>query len=178
MHNCNAQFAAENEKLQKKECEQCKLFQNQQELKREEYSRIVSENQQLRDDVKMMKTLVYRLNVQIERYQDFIRQNNPEDLNNFKLNFDLIPPKFVDWGPVNSHTLGPLLHAYTEIINEKSDLIEQYENDLSHFTGRMKQIIEENEVLQQEMDEIKRQNETWSTDRTRLQAQLDICRYF
>lgn len=62
------------------------------------------------------------------------------------------------------------------MIHEKTDLVQQYENELVHFTGRLKDVIAENEQLQTEMEEMRRQDEMWATDKTRLQAQLDIFR--
>lgn len=63
------------------------------------------------------------------------------------------------------------------MIHEKTDLVQQYENELGHFTGRLKDVIAENERLHAEMEEMRRQDEMWSTDKTRLQAQLDIFRF-
>lgn len=127
-----------------------------------------------------MKTLVYRLNVQLERHQQLLRDANSTDTNVYQI------PDFAgdggttkvnnNWGPVNAHTLGPLMQAYTEIISDKNDLVQQYENELGHITGRLKNIIAENEQLHMQMDEMRQQSDSWTNDKARLQAQLDICR--
>lgn len=53
----------------------------------------------------------------------------------------------ISWGKVNVHTLGPLLDAYQDTINEKDSIIHDYETEISVFTGKLKEIIEENEKL-------------------------------
>lgn len=143
-----------------------------------------NETQQLRDDVKMMKTLVYRLNVQLERHQDLLRNStaagteNPIDFSDevMQQTSTRAARPVLDWGRVNAHTLGPLLQAYTEIISDKNDLVQQYEAELGRFTGRLKDVLAENERLHDEMDAMRRQDEMWSGDKTRLQAQLEIYR--
>ncbi|XP_055597020.1 protein Cep89 homolog [Uranotaenia lowii] len=187
LFECNSQFATENEKLQKdylelqqnmkalqsmkaKSCESCAEFENDREL-------LAKENSDLRNDVKMMKILVYRLNVQVERYQDVIRES--------KSGTEIPKIDFVDssyggnrdnlnWGPVHSHTLGPLLNAYEETIAEKNDLVQQYERELINFTGKLKKVLEENEKLHKDMEEIKSTQSSWLSDKARLQAQVDV----
>lgn len=141
-----------------------------------------NETQQLRDDVKMMKTLVYRLNVQLERHQELLRKTAGAE---YTIDFsDEVMQQssgrssrpVLDWGRVNAHTLGPLLQAYTEIISDKNDLVQQYETELGRFTGRLKDVLAENERLHDEMDAMRRNDEMWSGDKTRLQAQLEIYR--
>uniref|UniRef100_A0A182JVB2 Uncharacterized protein n=1 Tax=Anopheles christyi TaxID=43041 RepID=A0A182JVB2_9DIPT len=184
---CNNQFAVEHEKLQKeyqqtvqnlrtletiqaKSCENCASFEAVR-------TQLVKENADLRNDVKMMKILVYRLNVQIERYQDTIREGKT----------DIPKLDFVDstyggakdnlnWGPVNSHTLGPLLNAYEETIAEKTDLVQQYESELASFTGKLKKVLEENEALQKSSEEIRAGKTGWASEKARLQAQVDVLR--
>lgn len=126
----------------------------------------------------MMKTLVYRLNVQLERHQDELRKIGASDeaFGNAELGAIVNTERLVDWGTVQTHTLGPLLQAYSEMIREKSELVQQYEHELSLFTGRLKEVLGENERLHDEMDALRRDTESWTTDRTRMEAQLDICR--
>uniref|UniRef100_A0A182P544 Uncharacterized protein n=1 Tax=Anopheles epiroticus TaxID=199890 RepID=A0A182P544_9DIPT len=184
---CNNQFAVEHEKLQKdyrqavqnlrtletiqaRSCESCAGFEA-------ERTQLAKENADLRNDVKMMKILVYRLNVQIERYQDTIREGKT----------DIPKLDFVDstyggakdnlnWGPVNSHTLGPLLNAYEETIAEKTALVQQYESELAGFTGKLKKVLEENEMLQKTAEEIRAGQTGWAAEKARLQAQVDVLR--
>lgn len=53
----------------------------------------------------------------------------------------------MSWGHVNSHTLGPLLDAYEDNIKEKDEIIKNYEKELCNFTGKLREIMDENEDL-------------------------------
>uniref|UniRef100_A0A182RB80 Uncharacterized protein n=1 Tax=Anopheles funestus TaxID=62324 RepID=A0A182RB80_ANOFN len=184
---CNNQFAVEHEKLQKeyqqavqnlrtletiqaKSCDRCAAFDA-------ERNQLAKENGDLRNDVKMMKILVYRLNVQIERYQDVIR-----DGKNTIPKLDFVDSTYggakdnLNWGSVNSHTLGPLLNAYEEAIAEKADLVQQYESELASFTGKLKKVLEENEALHKVNEEVRAGQTGWATEKARLQAQVDVLR--
>lgn len=179
LHSHNKRFAAENERILSKQCDSCAEFQISLEQHRSENEHQTKQNQQLSQDVRMMKTLVYRLNVQLERHQDELRRNNIEIVQNNKVEIGSPGHQerlIMDWGAVNAHTLAPLLQAYSEMVSEKDDLMQQYEQELTLFTGRLKEVLVENERLHDEMDECRRKNESWSTDQTRLQAQLDIFR--
>lgn len=177
LHSNNEQFAAENDQLKSKECESCKELLDNEHRLRESSLLLRKENDELRDDVKMMKTLIYRLNVQLERHQDELRKYVDQQEHAFpKINFDSNEEQHLSWGSVKAHTLGPLLNAYSEIIKEKSNLVQQYENELNQFTGKLKYIVIENETLQTELKTLKQDNELWATDKTRLQAQLDLFR--
>ncbi|CAH2012266.1 unnamed protein product [Acanthoscelides obtectus] len=130
-------------------------------------------NKELNEDLEMTKTVIYRLNVQLERYQEVLRNNN---LIAPKLNFketskpenlDGLPESTSDeilsevhrthkhtpisWGSVNTHTLGPLLDAYEDTIKEKDEIIQNYEVEFSNFTGRLKEIVAENERLHERL---------------------------
>ncbi|XP_050080441.1 protein Cep89 homolog [Anopheles maculipalpis] len=184
---CNNQFAVEHEKLQKeyqqavqnlrtletiqaKSCDRCASSDA-------ERCQLVKENSDLRNDIKMMKILVYRLNVQIERYQDTIRDGKTSIPK-----LDFVDSTYggakdnLNWGPVNSHTLGPLLNAYEEAIAEKTDLVQQYESELASFTGKLKKVLEENEALQKMTEEVRAGQTGWATEKARLQAQVDVLR--
>lgn len=209
LHSLNNQFAIEHEKLQKQVttlqekcnkfeslqqngCDACRLYVKNEETNLKEIEVLSNENKQLCNDVKMMKTLIYRLNVQLERYQEMLRKkpDGTKIVTNRKLDRSSDPNKEIDlttasisnvnerihWGTVDSNALAPLLNAYQETINDKIDIIQQYEIELNHTTGYIKDIVSENERLHAEMDNMKRLNDTWISDKTRLQAQLDICR--
>lgn len=177
LHSHNEQFAAENDQLKSKECESCKDLLNYDQRLKENSLQLRKENEELRDDVKMMKTLIYRLNVQLERHQDELRKYGHQQEQNFpKINLDSNEEQHLHWGSVEAHTLGPLLNAYSEIMKEKNNLVQQYENELNHFTGKLKDVVAENERLQTELKTSKQDNEVWATDKTRLQAQMDLFR--
>lgn len=212
LHALNNQFAIEHEKVQKQllesqmrceqyelemqnGCDSCRTYAKNEVTHATERDSLAKENRQLRDDIKMMKTLIYRLNVQLERYQELLRKKTPELLGSMAAAAtaaaDLggapdnngIPihttsaSEHIYWGTVDSNALAPLLNAYQETINDKSELIQQYENELNLITGKIKDILAENEMLHQDMANLKRSNEHWLSDKTRMQAQLDIFRY-
>lgn len=123
LHNHNTRFAEEHERLRNQRCDQCQEFSHNLSALQEQNAEHFQENQQLRDDVKMMKTLVYRLNVQLERHQDILRQTmNENEQNYYPIDFTAqndTPQRTtkaaLDWGTVNAHTLGPLLQVYFNI---------------------------------------------------------------
>ncbi|XP_065368752.1 protein Cep89 homolog [Calliphora vicina] len=185
LHKFNEQFADENQRLlndakcleqritalqhQIADCNRCRKLDH-------ELSKRVEDNKLLTADVNMMKTLVYRLNVQIERYQDCLRQGTTSDEKSTQNSN--IKSSISQWqqGRLRTHTLSPLLQAYDEMLCDKEDLIQQYTQQFEHFTGELKIVIEENNRLQQEIENLRRDGGNWREERTRLQAQLDICR--
>ncbi|XP_058980962.1 protein Cep89 homolog, partial [Musca domestica] len=190
VHKFNEQFADENQRLlneaktlqqhishlqqQIANCDKCQRLEN--DLRKSE-----EDNRLLSADVNMMKTLVYRLNVQIERYQDALRQTKLASEETAKTVTTSDPTKsssISQWQeePIRNHTLAPLLQSYDEMIRDKEDLIQQYTQEFEHFTGELKTVLEENNRLQQQVDSLKRDGGNWREERARLQAQLDICR--
>lgn len=109
----------------------------------------------------------FRLNVQLERYQEILRRSNIRTLkplpaltneDNVELDENISKNILsevhkshrhtpISWGSVNVHTLGPLLDAYEDRLKEKEEIIQGYDQELSNFTGKLKEIMEENEVL-------------------------------
>ncbi|KAF5301197.1 hypothetical protein FQA39_LY19103 [Lamprigera yunnana] len=142
-------------------------------------------NQQLTQDVNMLKNVVYRLNVQMECYQVRFRKYKVAntDTTNFELvkneEIDIFPKDHLDhshtplsWGSVNSHTLGPLLDAYQESLDEKEEIIQNYEDELSHFTGRLQEIIIENEKLHKRLTEDDECSSKLSVELDKLKEEL------
>ncbi|CAG9765916.1 unnamed protein product [Ceutorhynchus assimilis] len=149
-----------------KVCNQCDELREQIEKVDKETKQLRKVNNEVTEDLGMLKTVVFRLNVQLERYQEKLRKYNIE-MDKYS---HLQPQKFsstdqfkedeiinilskdhrhtpISWGAVNSHTLGPLLDAYQDTINEKTEIIQNYEFEFSKFTGKIKEVIEENETL-------------------------------
>lgn len=173
-------------------CDSCRMLSKQNADNRTEIDRMCSENQQLVNDIGMMKVLIYRLNIQLENYQEMLRKQNRdgrasthrENADNLttvaapsatsQINFGNI--ESIDWGCVQSHVLAPLLNAYQETIKEKNSLIKLYEVELNRMTGQIKDVLSENETLHGQIDDIKQANEAWQAEKVRLQAQLDVCR--
>lgn len=201
LHSLNNEFASEYKRIQnqmlslqqqldylkaeqQKECNSCREFAKQKKVEHSEMTKLITNNKQLLDDSKMMKTLIYRLNMQLERYQERLRKCPPNDGN------EIIKPQIqidgtlstihksetTHWGTFDTHMLAPLLNAYQETINEKTELIKQYEMALNQCTGQIRDILMENEQMHTEMDNMKRMNDTWLSEKARLQAQLDVCR--
>lgn len=174
-------------------CDSCRLLSKQSADYQLEIDRMTSENQHLANDIGMMKVLIYRLNVQLENYQEMLRKQNRDGKVSIghssattltgtttaaaaaaQINFENIDS--IDWGCVDTHVLAPLLNAYRDTIREKNGLVKQYEVELNQMTGRIKDILSENETLQGQIDELKQANDTWHAEKIRLQAQLDVCR--
>lgn len=115
--------------------------------------KLKTENLQLSEDLRLLKNLVYRLNVEIERYQGRLRCASSQNETRFE-------PQVADdkvlesWGRVNIHALGPLLDAYQENIAEKDELIKKYGIEIEEFGGRCKDVINENETLQRELEDL------------------------
>lgn len=129
------------------------------------------ENTEMRNDLKMLKILVFRLNKHIEHYQDLLNERD--------VKFDS-PKKDVDetdiassW-EVKSHLLSPLMNSYEERIREKQDIIKSYEVELNKVSTRMKRILEENEKLHEMYDNLDRSSEIWLTEKQRLVSQCEI----
>lgn len=129
------------------------------------------ENVEMKNDLKMMKILVFRLNKHIEHYQDL--------LNDRDIKFGS-PKKVVDeneiatsW-EVKSHLLSPLMNSYEERIKEKNDIIRSYEVELNQVSIRTKKILDENEKLHEMIEDINKHSELWVTEKHRLTSQCEI----
>ncbi|GLV36462.1 Centrosomal protein 89kDa [Carabus blaptoides fortunei] len=157
-------------------CEELKLV-----MRKQNSDIVISKtaNKELNEDLNMLKNVIYRLNVQLERYQEKLRKTNALTASNNTLNSSPMPAEIeidmtdtqnndimsqnqqaetllqhsdhlhtpVSWGNVNTHTLGPLMDAYQDTIKEKDEIIKSYEQELTSFTGKLKTILEENELL-------------------------------
>ncbi|EFN78607.1 centrosomal protein of 89 kDa [Harpegnathos saltator] len=124
--------------------------------------RFKAENVQLNEDVLLLKNVIYRLNAELGRYQDKMRElgqsiamKNINDTLDSKAQTNDIKKILESWGSVNTHVLGPLLDAYQESLSEKQELINKYEEDMANFSARCKEIIAENETMQSEMEKLR-----------------------
>ncbi|XP_046415937.1 centrosomal protein of 89 kDa isoform X1 [Neodiprion fabricii] len=116
---------------------------------------------QLTEDLGLLKNLIYKLNVEIERYQDKLRQEDRNGLQQIdtgtacEVDTTNDTNKMLEsWGRVNIHALGPLLDAYQENLSEKDDLIKKYGKEIEEFSGRCKDIVAENEMLHKEIKDL------------------------
>lgn len=202
LHSLNNEFAVEHEKLENElqeaqercmtyerereaGCDSCRVLAKQNKENQLDIDRLANENEQLHGDIGMMKVLIYRLNVQLENYQEILRKQDADggeppsrhrndSASTMAINYENITS--IDWGCVQSHVLAPLLNAYQETIKEKTNLVKQYEHELNQMTGRIKDILAENEQLHAEIDRLNECNDTWTAEKVRLDAQLDVCR--
>ncbi|XP_066262539.1 protein Cep89 homolog isoform X1 [Euwallacea similis] len=156
-----------------KVCKRCEELREQADRVNEENRLLKKRNGEICEDLGMLKTVVYRLNVQLERYQEKLRHHNisiekyshlqpqksstqfreEEIINVLSADHQNHRHTPISWGSVNSHTLGPLLDAYQDTLNEKDEIIQNYEMNLADFTGKMKEVIEENENLYKRLTE-------------------------
>jgi len=121
-----------------------------------------TENIQLNEDVLLLKNVIFRLNTELEKYQDKLRQSghsvfskNINDALDSKRSADNVKKISESWGSVNTHVLGPLLDAYQESLSEKQELINRYEEDIANLGARCKEIIVENESMHNEIEKLK-----------------------
>ncbi|XP_011305103.1 centrosomal protein of 89 kDa [Fopius arisanus] len=124
------------------------------------YKKIKSENNQMDEDISLLKMLIYKLNVELERYQDRLRSSQVQDDSRSSRVEDSDPGSesrrvAEAWGRVNTHVLAPLLEAYQENLREKDELITQYRHEMDEFSGRCKEIVGENEILRKEIEHYK-----------------------
>lgn len=165
------------EQLKDRSCSNCVELKQSETEWRECYERLSKETKGYKDDIKMLKTLVYRLNVQLEQHQEMLRNKN-NDTTRSKVEFEVDNHANIEakWGSVTTHALAPLLNAYEETVRDKQQLVQQYEKELNEFTGKLKKIVEENEKLHDEIEKIQSSERIWATEKTRLEAQIDVCR--
>ncbi|KAH8253920.1 hypothetical protein KR032_007610 [Drosophila birchii] len=179
LHRYNDQFAKENEQLRLDSGElERRLAEAEQQVANctrcqqlgQRLDTAVGQNRSLLSDVDMLKTLVFRLNVQIENYQDQRRHNDEAPVAGGSAG------AATSCLPLPTHTLGPLLQAYDESLRDKDALLAQFSTEFEHFTGELKRALEENTKLLQAQEHLRRDLGGWREERVCLQAQLGVCR--
>ncbi|XP_027723304.1 centrosomal protein of 89 kDa-like isoform X2 [Vombatus ursinus] len=109
---------------------------------RQQAQELVDEN----DDLKM---IVYRLNVELSRYQTKFRQlSKEENIEIEGLPFKGPPPPWL----LDRKYLSPLLLAYEDRMKEKDDLNVMLEEEMKMFKIRVEEVVKENETLHQELN--------------------------
>ena len=108
--------------------------------------RLLKENEGLKEDVSLLKNLVYKLNVELERYQTGGGNVKSENLIG---RIDKLPKNYDNnfLRPVV-----PLLKAYSESLQEKDDTIKDLESEYKKFNVAFNEIIQENEKLYGELE--------------------------
>ena len=131
-----------------------------QESEQDRFSALQTQNNELNDDVTMLKNLVYRLNVELDRYQQRLqKQTGKNELPPLKVTTPSIQEKEAAmlWKNINKTALKPLLDAYEETLKEKDDLIYNYEQSLNKAVSNCKQLAAENEELHESAAENRKQ---------------------
>lgn len=129
------------------------------------------ENSEMKNDLKMLKTLVFRLNKHIEYYQEILYEK--EIKFEAPSTYDNEDETASTW-TVHSNILSPLMNSYEERIKEKNDLIKSYEAELSQFTVKLKKILEENEKIQEIYETQMKNAAIWLIEKKRLTSQNEI----
>lgn len=131
------------------------------------------ENMEMKNDLKMLKILVFRLNKHIEHYQVLMNEKEVK----YESPKHYIDEKDVasSW-EVKSHLLSPLMNSYEERIKEKNEIIRNYEIELNKASVKIKKVLDENEKLHEMYDDLNRNCEAWSTEKQRLMSQCEILR--
>ncbi|XP_018426245.1 PREDICTED: centrosomal protein of 89 kDa [Nanorana parkeri] len=138
--------------------------------------------QELVDENDALKMTIHRLNVELSRYQTKYRPLTKEE----NLKIGGLPPK----GPpppwlLDMKYLSPLLLAYEDRLKEKDHLILSFEEEITNFKRRVKQVIEENERLHQVLEQerpvnskewemLQSQNKLLSEENTVLVEKLEV----
>ncbi|XP_076302685.1 uncharacterized protein LOC143221029 [Lasioglossum baleicum] len=129
--------------------------------------KLEAEKVQSSEDITLLKTIVYQLNSELERYQDKLgeqkHENIPARVENSGKKYDSR-----NWGGINFHALGPLLNAYEENLSEKQELLQMYEQEMADFSTRCKEILTENEIMHKEVEELKSECDRYAKEINKL----------
>ncbi|CAO1414124.1 unnamed protein product [Diamesa serratosioi] len=198
LYECQSECVAENERLRREKIilaenynELCGKFDDRQPFVKKGFGKMNNlnespvkidnpvqyhemlnkENVEMKNDLKMLKILVFRLNKHIEYYQDLLRERDLKYESPLKMIEE--DGSTTKWS-VSSNVLAPLLNSYEERIQEKNDIIGSYEVELNNISGKVKKVLEENEKLHEMYDKLKINSDVWISERDRLNAQCDI----
>lgn len=112
------------------------------------------ENKQLEEDVLLLKSTVYRLNAELEKYQNRLRAlRKAHEAAGFSI------PKVVDVSesevkptPMASNMLGPLVEAYQETILEKESALESSNRELATYAQQCQNAKQEARELKKKLE--------------------------
>ncbi|XP_069822282.1 centrosomal protein of 89 kDa isoform X2 [Dendropsophus ebraccatus] len=124
------------------------LKNSQAEVDTAELVSLREQAQELVDENDALKTMIHQLNVELSRYQTKYRPLSKEE----NVRIGGLPSR----GPpppwlLDIKYLSPLLLAYEDRINEKDNLILEFEEEVKTFKARVNEVIEENEKLHQHL---------------------------
>ncbi len=135
--------------------------------RKEKFHLMEKENEELKNDSKMFKILVFRLNKHIEYYQNTLNEKEEK----FDAPTTYENEENASTWTVHSNILAPLMNSYEERIKEKNDTIKSYEAELNEFTIKLKKILHENEHVQELYENQCKNAQLWVTEKHRLSNQ-------
>ncbi|XP_015117144.1 protein Cep89 homolog isoform X2 [Diachasma alloeum] len=143
------------------------------------YKKLKSENSQMAEDISLLKVLIYKLNVELERYQDKLRGSQSQEDSRSPRGEESDPGSEArrvaeSWGRVDTHVLAPLLEAYQENLREKDELVRQYKHEMDDFSGRCKEIVGENDALRKEIEHFKSEIDRMASDMKTIEEDASI----
>ena len=83
-------------------------------------------NSESEEEIKVLKTMVHRLNAELSKYQNSSENNSENRESNL--------PKIESC--LNMQQLAPLVVAYEEEVKEKDEIISEYEKQLHHLNSQ------------------------------------------
>lgn len=145
--------------------------QSKDDERQEQHERLTKENEELKNDLKMLKVLIFRLNKHVDYYQEILNEkkevlNPPSKYSNEK--------EIISSWTVNSHLLAPLMNSYEERIKEKNEIIKNYEMELNQLSTKLKKILDENEKIHELNEDMYRNSKSWLSQKQRLTSQCEI----
>ncbi|XP_064641370.1 centrosomal protein of 89 kDa-like isoform X2 [Lineus longissimus] len=128
------------------------------------------QTQDLKDECDTLKSTVHRLNIELSRQQAKYRPTDKENKNVVGL-----PSK----GPIpswllNTKYLAPLFLAYDDRIQEKDDLLRQYDIELETFRVRIEEVLKENQRLHLRLEQTDISGPISMTEWQQLQEQARL----
>ncbi|RZF33288.1 hypothetical protein LSTR_LSTR007633 [Laodelphax striatellus] len=122
---------------------------------------LLKQNKELTQDIFMLKNLVIRLNMELEKVQDKVRDNSVCEVTEFSRTPAEKQPA---WGRSDMNAVAPLLQAYQEAIEDKEVLIRNLREEINKFTGHCKKVASDNIGLLKQLLEEKKKCESMLTE--------------
>ncbi|XP_034254503.1 centrosomal protein of 89 kDa isoform X2 [Thrips palmi] len=112
------------------------------------------QNKQLEEDVLLLKSTVYRLNAELEKYQNRLRALRKVQENSGQVMAKISDPpeSEIKPTPMASNMLGPLLEAYQETIIEKESALESSSKELATYAQQCQSAKQEAKELKKKLD--------------------------
>ncbi|XP_066909483.1 centrosomal protein of 89 kDa isoform X2 [Halyomorpha halys] len=132
-------------------------------------------NRQLSQDIFLMKNILVKLNLELERYQDKLRNyENYQLKTDNSENASKQSVKKTEWVNGEMTVMAPLLIAYEESLREKEELISDFKVNIERLSGKIKEIVKENSELREKIAESEVQGEVNYSDWMNLKRELII----